>query len=101
MKAVKILHEKLLLHHKDKRRLAVLEFVIWDVGMSTDYSDGIKFRAWLSENGVTLFGLDNHKPKGPHLHWGDRELTYEYKGIEQLRSDILRFIELENFIYED
>ena len=35
-------------------------------------------------DGVVLVGLDNHKPKGPHLHNGSREVPYAFTNVEQL-----------------
>ena len=101
MKAQKILEQKIVLAHRDGAQWAVFEIVVWDVGVSTHFPDGIKYRAWLSQGGETIFGFDNHKPKGPHLHIGNRELPYEYAGLDRLRTDIIRLIELEGFIYED
>ena len=100
MKAIEILHQKMVLKHKDGKRLAILEFVAWQISKSSDYPEGVKFRAWLSENGETLFGLDNHRPKGPHLHVRDLEVGYVYRGLEALREDIVAMIEKEGFIYE-
>lgn len=66
MKATRILHQKLVLKHEDSEdRLAIFEVVVWQVPKSNAYPDRVKYRAWLSESGVTLFGFDNHAPKGP------------------------------------
>ncbi len=100
MKATEILHQKMVLKHKDGKRLAIFEFVVWRIPKSIDYPEGVKFRAWLSENGETLFGLDNHRPKGPHLHVRDLEVAYVYRGLEALRVDLIAMIEKEVFIYE-
>ena len=61
-------------------------------------SGGLKYRAWLSEEGSTLFGLDNHKPKGPHLHVREVEVGYVFRGLDSLRQDIVAMIEKESFI---
>ena len=50
--------------------------------------------------GQTLFGLDNHKPKGPHLHVRDVEVGYVFRGLDSLRKDIIAMIKKEGFIYE-
>jgi predicted transcriptional regulator len=68
--------------------MAIFEIVIWQVPRTSNYPDGIKYRAWVSEDGKTLFGFDNHKPKGPHLHIGDHEVGYVFRGIAALRFDI-------------
>lgn len=75
--------------------------VVWQIPKSKDYPDGLKYRAWLSENGKTVFGFDNHKPKGPHLHVGETEVGYLFRGYDELIRDIRVMIEKEGFIYED
>lgn len=61
----------------------------------------MKYRAWVSENGATVFGFDNHKPKGPHLHIGLSEVGYVFRGIDELRRDIVAMIRKEGFLYEE
>ena len=101
MKAVKILHQKMVLKHKDSKRLAIFEITAWSLVKDKDYPEGVKYNAWFSENGETVFGFDNHKPKGPHLHIGKKEIGYIYRGLEALKQDIVAMIKKENFIYED
>jgi hypothetical protein len=101
VKAVEILRQKVVLNHKDGVRLAIYEIVIWKIPITKEYSAGVKYRAWVSENGKTLFGFDNHKPKGPHLHVGETEIGYVYRGLDALREDIAAMIRQEGFIYED
>ena len=101
MKAVEIFRQKLVLNHEDSNRFAIYEIVIWKVPTNKDYPSGIKYRAWVSENGETLFGFDNHKPKGPHLHIGKTEIGYVFRGMDALRADIGAMIKKEGFIYED
>ena len=101
MKATLILHQKIVLKHKDGIRFAIFEFVIWQIAKNKDYPLGLKYRAWISENQKTVFGFDNHRPKGPHLHIGEREIGYVYRGTEQLKQDIVAMIRMEGFIYEE
>jgi len=75
--------------------------ITWKVPSTHAYPAGVKYRAWFSEAGITLFGFDNHKPKGPHLHVGDRELGYLFRGYDELMKDIRKMIEAEGFVYED
>jgi hypothetical protein len=51
MKAVAVLREKAILLHIDGVRLAIFEFAIWRIPVSAAYVDGIKYRAWLAEEG--------------------------------------------------
>jgi hypothetical protein len=101
VKASEIFRQKIVLNHKDGERLAIYEIVIWKIPVTKDYPSGTKYRAWISENGKTLFGFDNHKPKGPHLHVGETEVGYVYRGLDALREDIAAMIRQEGFIYED
>ncbi len=101
MKAKRIFHQKMVLNHINGIRMSIFEIAIFDVGKSKEYSHGIKYRAWLSEQGKTLFGFDNHSPKGPHLHIGLKEVGYVYRGLVELKKDIIEMIQKEGFIYED
>lgn len=100
MKAIEVFRQKLVLKHKSQNRLAVFEVAVWEFTKTIHYPEGLKYRAWLSENGVTLFGFDNHKPKGPHLHIGEIEVGYVFRGIKALREDVAAMIEKEGFEYE-
>lgn len=101
MRAQRILHQKVILNHQDGKRQAIFEFVIWQVQRTKEYPQGIKYRAWLAEEGKTIFGFDNHNPKGPHLHIGEQEVGYVYRGLQALREDIIAMIKKEGFIHED
>ena len=101
MKAEIIFHQKVTLDHQDGERRAIFEAVIYRIPRSKDYPLGIKYRAWLSEDGKTVFGFDNHRPKGPHLHIREKEIGYHYRGIEELMEDIKALIEKEGFVYEN
>jgi len=101
MNAVKIFHQKATLEHQDRNRRAIFEMVVWKVPTTRLYPQGIKYRAWFSENGEMIFGFDNHQPKGPHLHIGDIEIGYLFRGIDELMKDIRVMIEKEGFVYED
>lgn len=66
----------------------VVELSIHDVGKSSKYPDGIKYGLIckdLKTGKVVL--LDNHHPKGPHVHINEREFSYEFVSDEQLIKD--------------
>ena len=42
---------------------------------------------FLVANGKVILGIDNHRPKGPHLHLGTEEMPYNYEGDGQLIAD--------------
>ncbi len=101
MKAVEFFREKLFLMHKDGKRVAILQIVFWEVPKNKNFPEGCKYRAWLSEEGRTIVGFDNHAPKGHHMHMGEIELEYHFQGFDQLLEDIQKFVLKEGFIYED
>jgi len=70
------------------RNRYVLELSIFEVGKSDRYSDGVKYGLIckdLKTGRVVL--LDNHHPKGHHVHVNDREFEYEYVDDETLIRD--------------
>ena len=87
--------------HTSEDRLAIFEVIVRQVPRSQVYPDGVKYRAWLSEGGMTLFGFDNHSPKGPHLHVREIEVGYVFRGLDALREDIVAMIRKEGFTYEE
>lgn len=36
--------------------------------------------------------MDNHHPKGPHIHIDDEELPYDFTNLDQLVNDFRRLI---------
>jgi hypothetical protein len=50
VKVVEILRQKIVLNHKAGERLAIYEIVIWKIPVTKEYSAGVKYRAWVSEN---------------------------------------------------
>ncbi len=80
-----MLHEKRLVEGAGS--IGVAELMVWDVPSSTDYPTGRKFRLFFVVNGKVVVGIDNHKPKGPHLHRDGREVAYAFTTLEQLVDD--------------
>ena len=85
--------------HNRSTEIAVAELKVWDVPRSAHYPEGLKYSLFLvsKESGLVIVGFDNHKPKGPHLHHEGKELSYLFRGIEQLIEDFWRFAEKEGF----
>ena len=75
--------------------------VPWQIPVSAGYPQGLKYRTWFSENGTIVFGFDNHKAKGPHLHIGEVKVGYVFLGIDELKRDVVAMIKKEGFIYEE
>lgn len=66
----------------------VMELTIYEVGVSKAYPDGIKYGLICKDLKSGHFVLmDNHHPKGPHIHIGKREIPYEYINDEKLIID--------------
>jgi len=101
VRAQEIFRQKLYLVHQDGVRLAIYEVAIWKIPVSMEFPNGIKYRVWLSESGRTIFGIDNHRPKGHHLHLGNVEMPYLYRDVDELKTDAANLIRQEGFIYED
>lgn len=87
MKATLLFHEKRILEHESNGELAVAELKIWRIPRSKHYPSGRKFSLFLVASGRILIGIDNHKPKGPHLHLGAEEVPYGYLNDDQLVDD--------------
>jgi hypothetical protein len=66
----------------------ILEMEIHGIQRSAKYPDGVKYGLILkdlrSEKRVLM---DNHHPKGPHIHLDGKEVGYEYKNEEKLIQD--------------
>ncbi len=87
MKAEPILREKRILTNKRTGDLAIAELKVWRVPKSGAYPVGVKFSLFLVSDGQILVGMDNHKPKGPHLHLGEQEVPYEFTNEASLIVD--------------
>lgn len=66
----------------------VIELSIHEVGISDKYPDGIKYGLICKDlHSGRLVLMDNHHPKGPHIHIDDEEFSYEYVNDEKLITD--------------
>jgi hypothetical protein len=87
MKAVLIYHEKERFQDR-----YLMEMTIHQVGQSNRYPDGVKYGLLLldTKTGRRVL-MDNHHPKGPHVHLDETESPYEYKNDEKLIEDFKAF----------
>ncbi|MBI4405028.1 MAG: hypothetical protein HY537_12770 [Deltaproteobacteria bacterium] len=71
-------HKKMNLVHRKTDRVAVAELKVWKV-QSSEYPEGIKYSMFLTalDSGEIIIGMDNHDPKGPHLHRRGCEVSYD------------------------
>lgn len=71
----------------------VIETEIHEVGDHVRYPDGVKY-------GLTCVDLitgkrvliDNHHPKGPHMHLDGKELPYTFIDVPKLMADFKRIV---------
>lgn len=71
----------------------VVELSIHEVGTSSKYPDGIKYGLICKDLKSGEFVLlDNHHPKGPHVHVNDQEFSYEYVGDDKLIEDFEKLV---------
>ena len=95
MKAKLVLQEKRLV--EGGGRIGVAELKVWEVPRSDEYPTGRKFRLFFVVDGNVAVGLDNHKPKGPHLHLEGREVPYPFTTLDQLVEDFWGFVRKAGF----
>lgn len=82
-------HEKFIV-----RKRYLIEITVHEVESSERYMDGLKWGLicvdTVSKKRVLM---DNHHPKGPHIHVDDLELPYEFDGdLDRLVTDFRRLI---------
>ena len=74
----------------------ILEMEIHQVGRSTKYPDGVKYGLiFIDIKTSKRVLMDNHHPKGPHIHLDDLEIVYQYVDEEKLIQDFKALV-LEN-----
>jgi hypothetical protein len=88
MKAVLIYHQKAWF-----QGLYLMEMTIHEVGPSERYPDGIKYGLLCLDikTGCRVL-MDNHHPKGHHMHLNEAELPYEYQNDDRLIEGFKMFV---------
>ena len=81
-------------HHKALiRDRYVVEVVIYEVSVTQKYPDGIKYRLiFMDQKEGKKILMDNHHPKGPHVHINEHELEYSYVSEDKLMEDFNKLI---------
>lgn len=97
MRAISLFKEKRLIAHSKSGALAVAELKIWHVPVDKYYKSGRKFSLFLVLEGQIIIGIDNHRPKGPHLHLDGEEFPYNYKNDDILIDDFWDFVRKAGF----
>lgn len=66
----------------------VLEMEIHQVGRSKKYKEGLRYGlVFVDLRSGRRILMDNHHPKGPHVHLDDQEVPYQYVDEEKLIKD--------------
>ncbi|MFI5365046.1 MAG: hypothetical protein ACHQ4J_05440 [Candidatus Binatia bacterium] len=97
MKARLVFHEKRLVWSTSLNSAGVVELKVWEVPRSEKYPAGRKLSLFLVAQGGVLVGVDNHKPKGPHLHVGKEERPFHYTDDNQLLNDFWALVRKAGF----
>lgn len=100
MKATLRFSSKVTLLNRVTAEVAIAELKVWDVPESVYYPEGLKYRLFLvvKEQGLVIVGFDNHKPKGPHIHYRGGEIDYVFRGVDALVDDFWLWVEKEGFL---
>ncbi len=78
------------------RERFVLEVSIHDVGLSLKYPERIKYGMICKDLKTNRYVLmDNHHPKGPHVHVNDDEFVYNFVNEYRLMEDFKRLVKKE------
>lgn len=98
--ATLIHHSKIMVPHDDTERVAIAELKIWEVPQDSHYPEGRKYSLFLvwKDSGEVILGIDNHKPKGPHIHRGESEKPYPYRGEDELVDEFWGYVREEGFL---
>ncbi len=82
--------------HWQKARIQdryLIETAIWGIPVSARYPDGIKYRLlFLDEKTKRRILMDNHHPKGPHIHLNDQQVGYVFVDDDKLLEDFARIV---------
>ena len=71
----------------------IVELSIHEVGISDKYPDGIKYGLICKDLKTGDYVLmDNHHPKGPHVHVNDEEFGYAYTNDDKLIDDFRKLV---------
>lgn len=77
-----------LFRRKFQRSNVTVEMVIWRLPhVTADRPHGIKYRFYCGRGDECLVRYDNEAGKGDHRHYGEREESYAFSGVDQLIAD--------------
>ncbi len=71
----------------------ITEIIIYDVGVSRSYPDGIKYSLiCVDKKTMKKILIDNHDPKGHHVHIDDNEMSYSFDTTDKLIDDFKKLV---------
>ncbi|MFH1727313.1 MAG: DUF6516 family protein [Pseudomonadota bacterium] len=83
-------------HKAELKSRYIIELVLHDVGKSKKYPDGLKYSLICFDKKTKMkILMDNHHPKGHHIHIGKNEIRYNFKNSDKLFNDF-KIIVFEN-----
>ena len=65
----------------------IVEIKMWQVTPSADKPHGYKYSLVYIVHGHRVIGYDNSEGKGDHKHYGEREISYEFRDLKTLAKD--------------
>jgi hypothetical protein len=71
----------------------IIEMKMWNVPVSKDRPEGIRYSLVYVRGGERIIGYDNAESKGHHRHHRDQEDPYSFKGVDVLIKDFYRDVE--------
>ena len=80
--------------HKERiKDRYIMELKIYQLEMSSQYPDGFKYSLICKDlrTGRQVL-IDNHHPKGHHIHLDKEEKMYEFHGTEALIDDFKKLV---------
>lgn len=85
--------ERIYWHKARLRERYILEMEIFRVQKTKEYKDGVKYGLILIDpkTGKKVL-MDNHNPKGPHVHLNEKEFPYEYVNEDKLIKDFKNYV---------
>lgn len=87
-RATLVIHDKVLLQNG-----VIVEIKIWDISKDSRYPEHFKYSLYAVYNGEVLVGYDNHYPKGHHRHINNKQESYCFTTIENLKKDFKSDVE--------
>jgi hypothetical protein len=88
MRARLIFHQKNVEPNGD-----VIEMKIWNVPVSKDRPEGVKYSLVYVQEGERIVGYDNAEGKRHHRHYRNQEDLYPFRGVDGLVKDFYNDVE--------